>query len=105
MTMPLYLELHYNKRLQMVDQRLGSVNDEWNWNRGALIFYYGTNAVTYWDPFRDDADNNGNVRRQVGYVPTAVDGSGNITASVIPELQDYTETGTNRGLTGLLDPW
>ncbi|MEP7337220.1 MAG: RHS repeat-associated core domain-containing protein, partial [Acidobacteriota bacterium] len=96
MTTPLYLKLHYNKRLQMVDQRLGSVNDEWNWNRGALIFYYGTNAVSYWNPFQDDTDNNGNVRRQVSYVPTAVDGSGNVTTSVIPELQDYTYDALNR---------
>ncbi len=55
--------LHYNKRQQMVDLRLGTVNDEWNWNRGALITYYGTNAVNNWNPFADDTDNNGNVRR------------------------------------------
>ncbi len=28
----LYLKLHYNKGQQLVDLRLGSVNDEWNWN-------------------------------------------------------------------------
>ena len=44
-TTPLYLKQHYNKRHQMVDLRLGTVNDEWNWNRGALIIYYGTNAA------------------------------------------------------------
>lgn len=92
MTTPLYLKLHYNKRLQMVDLRLGSVNDEWNWNRGALIFYYGTNAVSYWNPFQDDADNNGNVRRQVNYVPL----DDQISSYVIPELQDYGYDGLNR---------
>lgn len=96
MTTPLYLKLHYNKRQQLVDLRLGSVNDEWNWNRGALIFYYGSNAVSYWNPFQDDTDNNGNVRRALNYVPTAVDGSGNITSYVIPELQDYTYDSLNR---------
>lgn len=96
MTTPLYLKLHYNHRSQMVDLRLGSVNDEWNWNRGALIFYYGTNAVSFWNPFWDDADNNGNVRRALNYVPTVVDGSGNITSYVIPELQDYTYDSLNR---------
>ncbi|MGE0102696.1 MAG: RHS repeat-associated core domain-containing protein [Blastocatellales bacterium] len=95
-TAPLYLKLHYNRRMQLVDLRLGSINDAWNWNRGALIFYYGTNGVTYWNPFSDDADNNGNVRRQVNYVPTAVDGSGTVTSYVIPELQDYTYDSLNR---------
>ncbi|MEP7337222.1 MAG: hypothetical protein ABI977_05710 [Acidobacteriota bacterium] len=59
MTTPLYLKLHYNKRLQMVDQRLGSVNDEWNWNRGALIFYYGTTARDSWNAFANSTDNSG----------------------------------------------
>ncbi|MBS1786923.1 MAG: hypothetical protein JST85_04340 [Acidobacteria bacterium] len=75
MTTPLYLKLHYNKRQQLVDLRLGSVNDEWNWNRGLQTFYYGTDAITNWNPFADDDDNNGNVRRALHYVPTAVDGS------------------------------
>jgi YD repeat-containing protein len=92
MTTPLYLKLHYNKRQQMVDLRLGSVNDEWNWNRGALIFYYGTNAVNNWNPFQDDADNNGNVRRALHYVPT----NDQISSYVIPMLQDYTYDALNR---------
>jgi RHS repeat-associated protein len=93
---PLYLKLHYNQRQQMVDLRLGSVNDEWNWNRGALIFYYGTQAVQNWNPFQDDTDNSGNVRRTVNYVPTGVDGSGNVTTYIIPQLDDYTYDALNR---------
>ncbi len=92
MTTPLYLKAHYNKRQQMVDLRLGSVNDEWNWNRGALITYYGTNAVNSWNPFADDTDNNGNVRRAINYVP--VDDA--ISNSVIPQLADYTYDNLNR---------
>jgi YD repeat-containing protein len=89
---PLYLKLHYNKRQQMVDLRLGSVNDEWNWNRGALIFYYGTNAVNSWNPFANDTDNNGNVRRTVNYVP--IDDA--ISNHVVPQLADYTYDELNR---------
>ena len=96
MTTPLYLKLHYNKRNQMVDLRLGSVNDEWNWNRGALIFYYGTNAVNQWNPFYDDTDNNGNVRRSVNYVPTVMDGAGNPTSWVVPQLAEYDYDELNR---------
>ncbi len=91
-TVPLYLKLHYNKRLQMADLRLGSVNDEWNWNRGALIFYYGTGAVSAWNPFADDKDNNGNVRRALHYVPL----NDAISSYVIPQLQDYQYDNLNR---------
>jgi hypothetical protein len=63
---PLYLNLHYNSRQQMVDLRLGdSLTDEWNLSRGALIFYYGTAARDQWNPFQPSSDNNGNVLRQI----------------------------------------
>lgn len=97
MTTPLYLKLHYNRRLQMVDLRLGDVNDEWNYNRGALIFYYGTNAIANWNPFLDDTDNNGNVRRQVNYVPRTG------ASDVIPQLDDYAYDSLNR--IGSLAEW
>jgi RHS repeat-associated protein len=87
----LYHNLHYNNRLQLVDIRLGdSSSDEWNWSRGALITYYGTAAVSGWDPFANSTDNNGNVLRQVNYVPLS--GGGN----VIPQLDDYTYDALNR---------
>jgi len=88
---PLYLNLHYNNRLQMVDLRLGSSStDEWNWGRGALIFYYGTNAVNGWNPFANSTDNNGNVLRQVNYAPLSGGGS------VVPQLDDYNYDSLNR---------
>jgi RHS repeat-associated protein len=93
---PLYLKRHYNVRQQLVDLRLGSVNDEWNYNRGALIFYYGTNAVNQWNPFADSPDNNGNLRRTVNYVPTGENGAGTVTSHVIPQLADYTYDEVNR---------
>ncbi|MFN8000170.1 MAG: hypothetical protein U0X75_04025 [Acidobacteriota bacterium] len=58
--------LHYNNRQQLVDIRVGdSSTDEWNWTRGALVFYYGTTARDGWNPFANSADNNGNVLRQL----------------------------------------
>ncbi|MGE0127317.1 MAG: RHS repeat domain-containing protein [Blastocatellales bacterium] len=88
---PIYLNLHYNNRLQMVDLRLGNNSaDEWNWSRGALVFYYGTTARDGWNPFANSADNNGNVLRQVNYVPLAGGGS------VVPQLDDYTYDPLNR---------
>ncbi|HMX24700.1 MAG TPA: DUF2380 domain-containing protein [Blastocatellia bacterium] len=87
----LYHNLHYNNRLQLVDIRLGdSSTDEWNWSRGALVSYYGSTAVANWDPFASSTDNNGNVLRQVNYVPLSGGGY------VIPQLDDYTYDALNR---------
>lgn len=90
-TANLYHNLHYNNRLQLVDIRLGdSSSDEWNWSRGALVFYYGTTARDGWNAFANSADNNGNVLRQINYVPLAGGGY------VIPQLDDYGYDGLNR---------
>jgi len=87
----LYHNLHYNNRQQLVDIRVGdSSSDEWNWSRGALVYYYGTTARNGWDPFANSTDNNGNVLRQVNYVPLS--GGGN----VIPQLDDYSYDAVNR---------
>ncbi len=91
-TVPLYLKLAYNKRHQLVDLRLSTINDPSNWNRGALTFYHGTNAINFWNPFWDDADNNGNVRRALHYAPL----DDQISSHVIPQLQDYTYDELNR---------
>ena len=88
---PLSLNLHYNNRQQMVDLRLGTNSgDEWDWSRGALIFYYGTAARNAWNPFANSSDNNGNVLRQVNYAPLTAGGY------VIPQLDDYTYDALNR---------
>jgi hypothetical protein len=92
MSTPLYLKLHYNKRHQLGDLRLSTLNDEWDWNRGALTFYHGTNAINNWNPFADSPDNNGNVRRAVHYVPLNDANS----AYVIPQLADYFYDELNR---------
>ena len=87
----LYHNLHYNNRLQLVDIRLGdSSTDEWTWTRGALIFYYGATARDTWNAFANSTDNNGNVLRQVNYVPLAGGGY------AIPQLDDYTYDSLNR---------
>ena len=88
---PLYLNLHYNNRLQMVDLRLGSnPSDEYDWSRGALIFYYGTFARNMWNPLANSPDNNGNVLRQINYAPLAGGGF------VVPQLDDYNYDSLNR---------
>ena len=59
---PLYLNLHYNNRLQMADLRLGdNSNDEWNWSRGALTFFHGSNAIIQANPVYPSFNNNGNL--------------------------------------------
>ncbi len=62
---PVYNKLHYNVRGQLYDMRASSVvNDEWNWNRGAIVLYYGGYGWQQSGPF-----NNGNVTRAQSWVP------------------------------------
>jgi len=63
---PLYHKLHYNVRGQLYDVRLSSVNDEWNWNRGAIVNYYSFQPVQHGG---SGPDNNGNLLMQQYYVP------------------------------------
>jgi len=93
---PLFLKHLFNKRQQMVDMRLSTINDQDNWNRGAYIFYYGVNAAANSNPIYDDITNNGNLMRVITYVPTSVDGNGTITANIVPQLTDYTYDSLNR---------
>lgn len=63
---PLYHKLHYNVRGQLYDIRLSTVNDDQNWNRGAIVNYYS------FQPFgfgTSGPDNNGNLLIQQHYVP------------------------------------
>ena len=90
-TTALYLNLHYNHRLQLVDLRLGdSPTDEWNWSRGAIGFYFGTTAVNQGNQFADSTDDNGNLLRQINYVPLSS------SSYVIPQLDTYTYDSLNR---------
>ncbi len=61
----LYHKLQYNIRGQLWDVRLSTVNDELNWNRGAIVnhysFPYGTGT--------SGPDNNGNLLMQQHWVP------------------------------------
>ncbi|MEK6280648.1 MAG: RHS repeat-associated core domain-containing protein [Acidobacteriota bacterium] len=63
---PLYHKLHYNNRGQLGDVRLSTVNDDQNWNRGAIINYYS------WVNFTGGgtgSDTNGNLYAQQHWVP------------------------------------
>jgi RHS repeat-associated protein len=52
-------------RGQVFDNRLSSVNDPWDWNRGRLILYYSSNHV--WG--QSGTDNNGNVMFSEMWIP------------------------------------
>jgi RHS repeat-associated protein len=87
----LYHNSHYNNRMQLVSTRVGdSATDDWNWSRGAITFHYGTTSAGNVDVFANDTDNNGNLRRQINWVPLAGGGY------VIPQLDDYTYDALNR---------
>src|ERR1051325_8434047 len=62
---PLYNKRHYNVRGQLYDIRLSSVNDELNWNRGAVVNYYSSNFS-----FGGSLPtNNGNLLGQQYWIP------------------------------------
>jgi RHS repeat-associated protein len=64
---PLYHKQHYNVRGQLYDVRVSTASiqsDKWNYNRGALSFYYGGAA---WG--QSSTTNNGNVTMQQHFVP------------------------------------
>jgi RHS repeat-associated protein len=88
---PLYLKRRYNKRLQIGDVRLSTIDNATNSDRGALLFYYGPNAVDDADPFQDETTNNGNLWRQVHQVPKPT-GDGDVQ----PQIDDYTYDALNR---------
>ncbi len=67
-----------------------SSGNEWDWSRGAQTFYYGTAAVNAVNPFQNSPDNNGNVLRQMNYVPLSAGGY------VMPQIDDYQYDPLNR---------
>jgi RHS repeat-associated protein len=79
----------------LFDVRLGAdgstINDgpnpaQWtgaSWNRGALRSFFSSNLIEYSWPAVSAQNNNGNLQRQDHLVPTALDGSGNVTAWVM----------------------
>ena len=92
---PLYHRRHYNSRGQLFDVRLGTdssaINDgpnpaQWtgaSWNRGALRMFFSSNFIEYGWPAVAPQSNNGNLYRQDHFVPTALDGGGNVTGWVM----------------------
>src|SRR5262245_35139443 len=86
----LYQKKRYNNRLQLVDVRLSTANDELSWDRGAITFYYGWNGIPTSNLFADDPTNNGNLVVQITYVPTSGGGI------VVPQGDAYYYDALNR---------
>jgi RHS repeat-associated protein len=95
--MPLHHKKRYNNRLQLGDLRLSAVSDALSYDRGALLFLHGPNAVANTDPFANDPTNNGNLVKQLHYVPIAGGGE------VIPQADNYTYDALNR-ISGVVEP-
>ncbi|SRR5713226_1725089 len=66
-TTPLYNKRHYNIREQLYDMRASTVNDDSNWNRGAIINYYNFQNFGFGT---SGTDNNGNLLIQQHWIPT-----------------------------------
>jgi RHS repeat-associated protein len=64
---PLYNKRHYNNREQLYDMRLSTVNDDSNWNRGAIINYY---SLANYGFGTTGSDTNGNLYVQQHWIPT-----------------------------------
>ncbi len=63
---PIYHKLHYNVRGQLYDVRASTVNDDSNWNRGAILNYY---SLANYGSGTSGKDNNGNLYVQQHWVP------------------------------------
>ncbi|HKR02638.1 MAG TPA: hypothetical protein VJT09_18310, partial [Pyrinomonadaceae bacterium] len=63
---PLYHKEHRNIRGQLYDVRLSTINDDLNWNRGAVVNYY---SLTNYGFGMSGTDNNGNLLVQQHWVP------------------------------------
>ncbi|MBL8208014.1 MAG: RHS repeat-associated core domain-containing protein, partial [Blastocatellia bacterium] len=65
----LFVNKHYNKRLQNYDIRVGNNGaDEWSWNRGALRLFYNSDYSDY-NATPTGANNNGNLYRMDHFIP------------------------------------
>ena len=94
---PLYHKKRYNNRLQLGDLRLSIGSDALSYDRGALLFLHGPNAVENTDPLANDPTNNGNLVKQMHYVPLAGGGE------VVPQADTYTYDALNR-ISGVVEP-
>jgi RHS repeat-associated protein len=94
---PLHHKRRHNNRLQLGDLRLSTGSDALSRDRGALLFYHGPNAVATNDPLANDPTNNGNLLKQVHYVPTAGGGE------VIPQADNYIYDALNR-ISSVVEP-
>jgi RHS repeat-associated protein len=65
----LYHKQHWNNRGQLYDMRLSTVNDEDNWNRGAIVNYYSLSNMCF-GPTCTGTDTNGNLQIQQHFIPT-----------------------------------
>jgi len=63
---PLYNKRHYNVRGQLYDIRLSSVNDDGDWDRGAVVNYY---SLANYGFGTSGTDNNGNLYVQQHWIP------------------------------------
>ena len=69
---PLYHKVHYNVRGQLYDIRLSTSSlqtNEWDWNRGAVVNCFSSNYSWGGNSSGSGTDNNGNLTRQLSYVP------------------------------------
>jgi RHS repeat-associated protein len=94
---PLYQKKRYNNRLQLGDLLLSASTEELSYDRGALLFFHGPNAVASNDPLANDPTNNGNLVKQAHYVP--ITGGG----EVVPQADNYTYDALNR-ISGVVEP-
>src|SRR5258708_31980928 len=68
-TIPIYNKLFYNSRGQLSEIREGITPNNMNWERGAIINFYG--ACWGMCSGQSMPDNNGNLKRQEVYIPSS----------------------------------
>lgn len=87
---PLYNKRNWNRRGQLYNMRLSTVNDVDDWNRGAMVNYYSLSNYCFGENCTG-TDTNGNLQIQQHYVP-----NDDLMSSSSLMQQNYAYDGLNR---------
>ncbi len=100
----LYNKLFYNVRGQLAEIRVGTYStDETWWNRGAILNVYSANPSDGWTA--SGPDNNGNLRKQMLYIPNDDQISGYIDSAFFYDYDSLNRVYQAREVRGGANQW
>lgn len=95
---PLYNKRHYNQRGQLYDMRLSSINNDTDWDRGAIVNYYSLSNYGFGT---SGTDNNGNLYVQQHWIPGGASMQQNYAYDSLNRISSVGEYQNGATLTGV----